>query len=657
MRSINILSGIEAGVNIEKINEAGRAEWNAFVGPEMRGHFFQSWEWGDFKRRSGWRPIRLAVRNNGRIIAAAQLLKWKIPLLPASILYAPRGPILDYGDTAAFDGLLSGIVSLAKSEHAAFLQIDPDIPKEHISVTNSLVERGFIAHMKYGVVGLTLPLRVFRLNVRKSDQELLSNMGHHRQYIRLSQKKGVSVKQDNSLKGLETFYAILEETSRRKNFYIHSFRYMRALYDQFSPRGNIKLFFTMFQDKPIAARLVIAFGDKCWDMYAGMLDEYHNNLRPSYLLVWEILRWTRDNGYTWFDFRGAGSPDPVSHLYGIYMFKKGFGPDHIEFIGDYYLVFSKFGFNLWNLFKLSLRCGSRIMPASFMLLRKFPVPGKVMRSATKFWRHPLPLILTGGRQLQNMADLKQNLVETVLSKYGREEELEWHARVADKGLYREEQRLVDRHFPRKGKALVIGCGGGREALALCDQGFEVTGIDHQPQMIERARKNAEERKKAVPFLIMDACRLDFTGDSFDYVLMFGSILTNIPFRQNRLAALREARRVLKPGGILMLNTPSRNSRLKYRAYFALVNAWRRWKKKWLGWTSLEEGDRFGIHVSGARSKGRAYFHMYAMDEVFNDLKEAGLMPIDYRSRKDILSGVEESRGVENDYMIYIVSKK
>lgn len=256
-----------------------------------------------------------------------------------------------------------------------------------------------------------------------------------------------------------------------------------------------------------------------------------------------------------------------------------------------------------------------------------------------------------------MMDLKQKLVATVLAKYGQEEELTWHARAVDKGLHEEERRLVDKHLARRGKVLVVGCGGGREALALRDKGFEVTGIDFQPQMIERAKKIAEERKKGVSFLVMDACRLDFPDASFDGVVMFGSVLTYIPFRKNRLASLRETRRILKPGGILILNFQSRNSSLKYRVYFMLVNAWRRWKKKWLGLPSLEEGDRYGIHVSGARSKGWVYFHMYALDELLNDLREAGLNPIDYRSRKDILSGVEESRGVENDYMIYVIAKK
>lgn len=256
-----------------------------------------------------------------------------------------------------------------------------------------------------------------------------------------------------------------------------------------------------------------------------------------------------------------------------------------------------------------------------------------------------------------MTELTQPLVKTVLSKYGQAEEIEQYAHLVDKGLYEEERRLVDKYFSRKGKVLVMGCGCGREALALRDQGFEVVGIDLQPQMIARAKRIAEERKKAVPFFVMDACQLDFTAASFDGVFMFGSALTYIPFRRNRLRSLHEVRRVLKPGGLVMLNTQSRNSRLKYRVYFALVNPWRKWQKKWRNRASLEEGDRFGINVSGARSKGWVYFHMYAMEEVLNDLSEAGLNPIDYRSRKDILAGIEDSRGVENDYMIYFVATK
>lgn len=365
----------KAIMNIEEIHESQRAEWNAFVGSEMHGHFFQSYEWGDLKQKSGWRPVRLAVRKNGRITAAIQMLKLKIPLLPVSILYAPRGPIVDYNDKTAFDCLLSGIVSLAKRERAAFLQIDPDISKANIPVTRCLVDKGFIAYVKYGVIGMTLPTRVFRLNVGKSDEELLAKMPHHRRYFRVCKKKGISVIQDNSLKGLETFYSILRERSRSKKFIIHSYAYMKSLYDQFAPHGNIRLFFAMFQGKPIAAKLIIAFGDKCWDMYGGMLDEYQK-LRSSYLLSWEIIRWTRDNGYTWFDFRGVGNPDPTSETHGIYLFKKGFGPEYVEFIGDYYLVFSKLGFNTWNVIKFMLRYGSKSLRAINAFRYRFTVPGK-----------------------------------------------------------------------------------------------------------------------------------------------------------------------------------------------------------------------------------------------------------------------------------------
>lgn len=352
-----------AGFQVEELQAPQRAEWNAFVGQEMHGHFFQSWEWGDLKQKLGWRPVRLAVRQAGRIIAAVQLLELKAPLLPLSILYAPRGPVVDYNDKRGFACLLSAIVALAKRKHAIFLQIDPALPKTNVQATSCLAENGFVAHLKYGVIGMTLPTRVFRLNVRQADQELLARMGpKHRQYIRLGKKKGISIVQDNSTRGLATFYAILQETSRRKKFIIHSYSYLQALFDQFAPQENIKLFFAIYQGKPVAAKLVVAFGDTCWGMYAGMLDAYQH-LRLSYLLTWEILRWARENGYSWFDFRGAGNPDPASDTHGIYQFKKGFGPEYVEFIGEYYLVFSRLGFQAWNLVKVLLRYASKSLRA------------------------------------------------------------------------------------------------------------------------------------------------------------------------------------------------------------------------------------------------------------------------------------------------------
>jgi lipid II:glycine glycyltransferase (peptidoglycan interpeptide bridge formation enzyme) len=56
-----------------------REEWNAFVAQEPSFALLQSWEWGDFKERLGWRAFRIAAEKQGRIVAGAQMLIRPVP--------------------------------------------------------------------------------------------------------------------------------------------------------------------------------------------------------------------------------------------------------------------------------------------------------------------------------------------------------------------------------------------------------------------------------------------------------------------------------------------------------------------------------------------------------------------------------------------------
>ena len=60
---------------------------------------------------------------------------------------------------------------------------------------------------------------------------------------------------------------------------------------------------------------------------------------PNYLLQWSMIQWAVETGCSVYDFRGvSGDISEDNPLYGLYKFKKGFGGDFTEFVGEYDLV-------------------------------------------------------------------------------------------------------------------------------------------------------------------------------------------------------------------------------------------------------------------------------------------------------------------------------
>lgn len=103
------------------------------------------------------------------------------------------------------------------------------------------------------------------------------------------------------------------------------------------------------------------------------------------------------------------------------------------------------------------------------------------------------------------------------------------------------------------RALVVGCGSGREAAALgIALGTRVVGIDVRDHFDPDASRLVELRRG-------DATQLEFDDGAFDLVYSF-HVLEHIPrYRQ----ALREMRRVLAPGGHYCVGTPNRTRLLGY----------------------------------------------------------------------------------------------
>ena len=97
------------------------------------------------------------------------------------------------------------------------------------------------------------------------------------------------------------------------------------------------------------------------------------------------------------------------------------------------------------------------------------------------------------------------------------------------------------------RILDVGTGTGFFACILAAEGYETTGIDLTPEMIEHAEHMAAVLGVDASFLIMDAEETDFPDESFD-VLVTRNLTWTLP---HIARAYREWYRLLKPGGVLV----------------------------------------------------------------------------------------------------------
>jgi lipid II:glycine glycyltransferase (peptidoglycan interpeptide bridge formation enzyme) len=289
----------------------------------------QTWAWGELKARFGWRVTRLAVAEEGRILAGAQLLFRPLPL-GFSLAYIPKGPLVNWADRAQATALMAGLHQVCRQQRSFLLKIEPHAPDED-TLLDAISQHGFVLSQ------FTIqPPRTMVVDLSPSEEAILAAMKQKTRYnVRLSKRKGVTVR-TATVADLPIFHQLMQITGQRDRFGIHNLDYFRTMFQLFAPE-RAALLLADVQGEPTAGLLVLTFG-RCAYYLFGASSNDHREKMPTYLLQWEAMRWAKARGCESYDLWGIPDADEarleaefVAHsqdssgLWGVYRFKRGFG--------------------------------------------------------------------------------------------------------------------------------------------------------------------------------------------------------------------------------------------------------------------------------------------------------------------------------------------
>ena len=331
-------------------DEKSSKEYTEFLEKHERCNFQQSIEWS--KVKTSWKTeVILAEDNNGKIIGSLMVLIRKIPIF-GYIMYSSRGPVCDIHNKEVLAQLTEGAKQLAKKYNAIVLRIEPDIVSSDEKFRNIMIELGYkIKDDAKNFREEIQPRYVFRLNTKnKTEEELFANLHSKTRYnVRLATKKGVTVKV-GTREDLKDFHKIMITTGIRDGFITRPLEYFEKMYDCLGE--HMKLLMAYYEDKPISGVIVIIYGNKTWYLYGASSNE-HRNLMPNYLLQWEMIKIALQNKSDIYDLRGV--PGIADNSNGLYRFKKGFGAEYTEFIGEVYIEFNPLKYRLYKFAEKAFR--------------------------------------------------------------------------------------------------------------------------------------------------------------------------------------------------------------------------------------------------------------------------------------------------------------
>ena len=320
-----------------------RASWDSQLHAAADATVFQSYAWGEYKRNHGWTPVRCTGRDkSGRIVAMVQILLKKMPFgIHAG--WAPGGPVLQFRGWApkavgkALDALLETLQDEFGRLWLRFHSHIPNEPELAYVFSGRLHRPFFKLNSEFSqFFDLTLSLEEFEKSMTTK----------HRYYVRQALAHDLTWRYGGDAELQADLAKLHRQMTREKGIESITLE-LEEIGKIFATLGSQAMILNGYhKGEAVTSCLVHGFGTR--GFYASAATGAKGReLSAAYAMIHELFRILKETGMARLDFAGLDPKTPAAH--GVNHFKRGFGGQLIEYLGEWEFASSeklRWGINL-----------------------------------------------------------------------------------------------------------------------------------------------------------------------------------------------------------------------------------------------------------------------------------------------------------------------
>lgn len=199
--------------------------------------------------------------------------------------------------------------------------------------------------------------------------------------------------------------------------------------------------------------------------------------------------------------------------------------------------------------------------------------------------------------------------------------------VLDIGLWKSERNVFTKYFNKDDKLLDIGCGAGRTTLGLYNLGYKnITGVDFIEDNIKNAKEIANNQNINIDYRTGNILKLEFDDNTFNHAIFSFNGFMQIPDRNNRLKALNELHRVLKPYGLFIFTSHDMRISPRFQEF------WRNELQIWNENRQDKELIDFGDIIFPLQNR-KMFMHFSTLEDQIQLLNQSKFEVIEHFDRK------------------------